>query len=124
MQDRCTVCTKDTIGIEIVLDALYRLLGDEAQVKARFRPFGDSATLGARLVHGLCRTYHRLENSIGGTRWNSLVTWVTWNVVSIYFETLLAFVQDWCTVCIECTVGSKIVLEACRISFRSVLRQC
>jgi hypothetical protein len=29
------------------------LLGDEAQVEARFAPFGDSATLDARLVHGL-----------------------------------------------------------------------
>jgi hypothetical protein len=47
------------------------LLGDEAQVNARFGPFGDSATLDARLEHGLRRTYHWLENSIGGTRWNS-----------------------------------------------------
>jgi hypothetical protein len=47
------------------------LLGDEAQVEARFGPFGDSATLDARLVHGLCRTYRSLRNSIGGTRWNS-----------------------------------------------------
>jgi hypothetical protein len=47
------------------------LLGDEAQVEARFGPFGDSATLDAGLVHGLRRTYHRLKNSIGGTRWNS-----------------------------------------------------
>jgi hypothetical protein len=47
------------------------LLGDEAQVKARFGPFGDSATLDARLVHGLRRTYRRLGNSIGGTRWKS-----------------------------------------------------
>jgi hypothetical protein len=30
-------------------------LGDEAQVEARFSPFGDSATLDARLVHGLRR---------------------------------------------------------------------
>jgi hypothetical protein len=29
------------------------LLGDEAQVKARFGPFGDSANLDARQVHGL-----------------------------------------------------------------------
>jgi hypothetical protein len=28
------------------------LLGDEAQVVARFGPFGDSANLDARLVHG------------------------------------------------------------------------
>jgi hypothetical protein len=35
-----------------------------------------------------------------------------WNLVSICFETLLALVQDLCTVCIERTVGSKIVSEA------------
>jgi hypothetical protein len=47
------------------------LLGDEAQVEALFGPFGDSATLYARLVHRLRRTYRRLRNSIRGTRWNS-----------------------------------------------------
>jgi hypothetical protein len=47
------------------------LLGDEAQVEAQFGPFGDRATLDARLVHYLCRTYRRLRNSIEGTRWNS-----------------------------------------------------
>jgi hypothetical protein len=52
------------------------LLGDEAQVEARFGPFGDNATLDAKLVHGLRLTYRRLGNSIGGTRWNSEVTWV------------------------------------------------
>ena len=29
------------------------LLGDEAQLEARFGPFGDSANLDARWVHGL-----------------------------------------------------------------------
>jgi hypothetical protein len=47
------------------------LLGDEAQVEARFGLFGDSATVDARLVHGLPQMYRRLGNSIGGTRWNS-----------------------------------------------------
>jgi hypothetical protein len=47
------------------------LLGDEAQVEVWFGQFGDSATLDARLVHGLRRTYHRLKNSVGGARWNS-----------------------------------------------------
>jgi hypothetical protein len=42
------------------------LLGDEAQVEARFDSFGDRATLDARLLH----------------------------------------------ICVECTVGSEIVLEA------------
>jgi hypothetical protein len=88
------------------------LLGDEAKVKVQFGPFGDSATLDARLVHGLCRTYRRLRNSIRGTRWNCLVTWVMWNHVSICCEILLVSVQDWCTVCVERTVGLEIVLEA------------
>jgi hypothetical protein len=43
------------------------LLGDEAQVEAQFGPFGNSATLDARLVHGLRRTYRSLRNSIGGS---------------------------------------------------------
>jgi hypothetical protein len=42
------------------------LLGDEAQVETRFGPFGNSATLYGRLVHGLRQTYRRLGNSIGG----------------------------------------------------------
>jgi len=46
------------------------LLGDEAHVEARFCPFGDSANLDARLVHGLLRTYHRLGNRFARTRWN------------------------------------------------------
>ena len=38
------------------------LLGDEAQLEARFGSFGDSANLDKRSVHGLHRTYHRLRN--------------------------------------------------------------
>jgi hypothetical protein len=41
---------------------------NETQVEAWFGLFGDSATLDARLVPGLRRTYCRLKNSIGGTR--------------------------------------------------------
>ena len=48
VQDRCTVCAKRTIGSEIISDAPMGLLGDEAQVKARFSPFGDSANLDPR----------------------------------------------------------------------------
>ena len=47
------------------------LLGDEAQLEARFGSFGDSANLEARWVHGLRQTYHRLQNHFGRTRWNS-----------------------------------------------------
>ena len=47
------------------------LLGDEAQLEDRFGPFGDSVNLDTRSVHGLRRTYHRLGNRFGRTRWNS-----------------------------------------------------
>jgi hypothetical protein len=71
VQDRCIVCTRRTIGLEIVLDAPNGTLGDEAQVEAHFGPIGDSANLDTRLVHGLCQTYHRLRNHFGRTRRNS-----------------------------------------------------
>ena len=61
--DRCTVCAKHTIGSENPIV----LLGDEAQVEARFYPFGDSANLDARLVHRLRRTCHMLGNHFGRT---------------------------------------------------------
>ena len=38
------------------------LLGDVGHVKSRFSPFGDGVSVGARLVHGLRRTYHWLKN--------------------------------------------------------------
>ena len=48
VQDRCTVCAKRTIGSDIDFNAPMVLLGDEAQVEARFSPFGDSSNLDAR----------------------------------------------------------------------------
>ena len=48
VQDRCTVCTKRTIGLDIVFNAPMGLLGDEAQVEAHFSPCGDSANVDAR----------------------------------------------------------------------------
>jgi hypothetical protein len=41
------------------------LLGDEAQVEARFGPFGGSVSVSARWVHDLRRTYHMLRNHFG-----------------------------------------------------------
>ena len=46
VQDRCTVCAKRIIGLEIVFNTPMVLLGDEAQVD--FSPCGDSANLDAR----------------------------------------------------------------------------
>jgi hypothetical protein len=86
------------------------LLGDEAQVEARFGPFGDNANLDE--VHGLRRTYHRLENRFGRIRWNSEVTWVKWNLVSVYLETVLVSMQDSWMVRAKRTIRSEIDLDA------------
>jgi hypothetical protein len=40
------------------------------------------------------------------------MTWVMWNLVSVRLEIVLVSVQDWCTVCAERTIGSKIILDA------------
>jgi hypothetical protein len=47
-QDRCTVCTKCSIGSKIIWTYPMVLLGDKAQVEARFSLFGDSANHDAR----------------------------------------------------------------------------
>jgi hypothetical protein len=41
------------------------LLGDVAQVQARFGLFGYSANLDASPANGLPQTYHRLKNLFG-----------------------------------------------------------
>ena len=48
VQDRCMICDEHTIGQKSFRTHPLGLLGDEAQVKACFGPFGDSANLDAR----------------------------------------------------------------------------
>ena len=48
VQDSSTVCTKLSIGSEIIWMYPVVLLGDKGLVEARFDPFGDSANLDAR----------------------------------------------------------------------------
>jgi hypothetical protein len=40
------------------------------------------------------------------------VTCVTWNLVSVRLDTVFVLVQDRCMVCVECTTGSKTILDA------------
>jgi hypothetical protein len=47
------------------------LVGNEAQMEARFGVFGDSVSFSARLVHGLRQMYHSLINGFGRTVWYS-----------------------------------------------------
>ena len=111
-QDRCTICAEHTTSLEIILTHPMELLGDEGHVESCFGPFGDSANLEARLVHRLRRTYLRLENCFGRTRWNSMVMWVMWNLTSFSLETVLVLVQDRCTLCAKRTRGLEIILDA------------
>ena len=46
----------------------FELLGDKAQVEARFGPSGGSTKLDASWVHGLRRMYLGHGNSFGHTR--------------------------------------------------------
>jgi hypothetical protein len=62
------------------------------------------------------------------------VTRLNWKLGTVHLEIVLLLMHDWCTVCVEHSVGSEIVLEApdgtprlrgsCGILFRSVLKQC
>jgi hypothetical protein len=38
--------------------------------------------------------------------------WVLWNLISVHLETVLVSVQDRCTICVERTIGSEIILYA------------
>ena len=87
------------------------LLGDVGHVESHFFPFGDSVSVGARQVHGLRYTYHRLRNHFGRTRWYHLVMRLKWKLVSS-FRTELILTQDRCMVCVEHTIGWEIVLDA------------
>jgi hypothetical protein len=55
-QDRCTDCTRRTIGSQIVFDTPDALVSDMGRVESHFSLFGDSASVSARQVHGLHRT--------------------------------------------------------------------
>ena len=48
VQDRCTVCAKNTIGSKIILVEPVELLGDVGHVESHFDPFGDSVSVRER----------------------------------------------------------------------------
>ena len=75
------------------------LLGDEAQLEARFGLFGDSANLDARSVHGLRQTYHSLRNHLGRTPIELLGDVGQVESRSVYLEMVFVLVQERCMVC-------------------------
>jgi hypothetical protein len=63
-------------------------------------------------VHGLRKTYHRVKNCFGRTRWYSEVPRLKWKLILVHLEIVLILTQGRCTVCAECTIGSEVVLDA------------
>jgi hypothetical protein len=47
------------------------LLDDVGRVESRFGLFGDGVSVGARWIHSLRQTYHRLKNRFGHNEWYS-----------------------------------------------------
>jgi hypothetical protein len=45
IQDRSTICTEHTIGLEIILEAADGTLSDVGHVESRFGLFGDSVSV-------------------------------------------------------------------------------
>jgi hypothetical protein len=88
------------------------LQGDKAQVKGHFGPFGGSANLDARLVHGFASNVPWARKSF----WTQLMERLgdVGHVDShfLLFWRLLVSVQDRCTVCAKRTIGSEIALGA------------
>jgi hypothetical protein len=84
------------------------LLADVGHVESHFGPSGDSVSVGARWVHGLRQTSHLLKNHFGHTRWSD---GLKWKLGSVHLEIVVILMQDRCTVCIERTRGSKIVMD-------------
>ena len=101
--DRCKIGARFAPNAPQAQKPLWKhpmvLLGEEAQVKARYNLFGDSANLDAKQVHGLHGMYHMLGNTFGCNRQNSQMTCVIWNLASVRLEIILVLVQDRCTVC-------------------------
>ena len=84
------------------------LLGDEAQLEARFGPFGDTVNLDARSVHGLRGT------TLGSDSFWMHLMELLGDVghvesCSVHLEMVLVLVQDRWTVCAKRTIGLDIV---------------
>ena len=88
------------------------LHGDMGHVEFSFGPFGDSVSVGARYMHGLCQTYHRLRNHFGRTRWYSLVRRIKGKLILVRLEVVRILMQDRRMVCAKHTIGSENVLDA------------
>jgi hypothetical protein len=54
--------------------------------------------------------YHGYQNLFRHTRWYFYMTLAKWKLILVYLEILLILTQARCTICVKCTIGSKIAL--------------
>jgi hypothetical protein len=79
-------------------------------VESCFGLIADGVSITAREVHGLHRTYHRLENCFRRTRWYFWVTRLKWQLILVRLEIVPVLTQDRCMVCAERTIDLEIML--------------
>ena len=89
------------------------LLGDEAQVDARFwsvcRYYKSLPNIGAQFAPNIPQAQKIVLDALDGTpRWRVS----SGTMFSVRLEIVLIMTQDRCTVCAERTIGSKIILDA------------
>ena len=87
------------------------LLADVGHMESHFVIIGDSVSIGARWVLSLRQTYPRLRYHFRRTRRYHYVTRLEWKLVSVRLEIVLILMQHKCTVCVEHTVCSEIILD-------------
>ena len=54
----------------------------------------------------------RLRNYFGRTQWYFKVMRLQWKLDSVCLEIVLILAQNRCTVCVERTIGSEVILDA------------
>ena len=91
------------------------LLGDEAQVEARWVHLEivliltqDRCTVCAERTIGK----ENILDAPDGTPRGHGSSGFIWILVLVHLETVLVSVRDYCTVCAKCTIGSGIILDA------------
>ena len=82
------------------------LLGDTGHVESRFGLFGHSVSVGARQVHGLRQTYHRLKTVLDAPM---VLLGDEAQVQARFglFRDSTSLIQDRCMVCVERIIGSE-----------------
>jgi hypothetical protein len=130
VEDRCTVCAKHTIGLEIVLDTPDSAPMWRSSSGCLIQFIWYNANLDATRCKDCAEHTTSSENHFGCTWWYSLGTRLKWKLDLDRSKLLLILTQDRCTVCVERTIASEVILVtpdgslrwrgSCGISFWSI----